>query len=191
MDHKINFLKCLVKFLKFFGFIFCILTFAFWSHKALTKYISAPISSHISYKNGDDNLGNITFPAISICLQSYNALANKENTDLIQHCSHKSFNFYHRLFAYCYKLSGNQNELLGSSNDQDSYYFPNWIEPTVKPEIIHYFNNISDVLNASKVEIQDFLFEYAFGDVIGVLHSAHTHESKLEQLQEDWLPTIG
>ena len=184
----VNPIKYLAKFIKLLGCILCIIAFLFWSHKAISKFISAPISSHVSYKNGDDNKGNISFPAITICLKSFGFMAAKANQELLKHCNRKSFNFYHMLYSYCYKFPEDENGLLGSTaNDDYSYYFPEWIETTVKPEIIDYFQTIEESMNGSHIEIQDFLHEYTFGDVIGVLNSAHTFGSKIKQLKEDWL----
>ena len=83
-----------------------------------------------------------------------------------------------------------ENGLLGSSFEDYSYYFPEWIEPTAKPQVIEHFQSIEEAMNASHIKIQDFLYEYAFGDVIGVLNSAHTYDSKIQQLKEDWLESV-
>ena len=108
-----NPIKYLAKTIKLIGCITCITAFLFWSHKAISKFNSAPISSHVSYKNGDDNMGNISFPAITICLKSFGFMAAKGNKKLVKHCSKNSFNFYERLYFYCYNLP-EENGLLGS-----------------------------------------------------------------------------
>ena len=188
----LNPIKPLAKILKLVGCICCITAFLFWSHKAISKFISAPISSHVSYKNGDDNMGNISFPAITICLKSFGFMAAKANKDFVKHCSRKSFNFYERIYFYCYKLR-EENELLDQSsnkNEDYSYYFPEWIEATEKPEVIEYFHSIEEAMNASHIKIHDFLYEYSFGDVIGVQNSGYTYGSKIQQLKEDWLESL-
>ena len=43
--------------------------------KALLKLVSKPVSTKISYKNGDDGNGNIRFPAVTICLNDYNYIS--------------------------------------------------------------------------------------------------------------------
>ena len=78
-----NPIKYLAKTIKLIGCITCITAFLFWSHKAISKFNSAPISSHVSYKNGDDNMGNVSFPAITICLKSFRFMAAKANKNLV------------------------------------------------------------------------------------------------------------
>ena len=73
-----------------------------------------------------------------------------------------------------------ENGLLGSSFEDYSYYFPEWIEPTAKPQVIEHFQSIEEAMNASHIKIQDFLYEYAFGDVIGVLNSAYNYDTLFE-----------
>ena len=73
-----------------------------------------------------------------------------------------------------------ENGLLGSSFEDYSYYFPEWIEPTAKPQVIEHFQSIEEAMNASHIKIQDFLYEYTFGDVIGVLNSAYNYDTLFE-----------
>ena len=53
---------------------FCAI-FMYWSTTAILKYLGKPISSTVSYKFGDDGHGNIDFPTITICLNSFNWVA--------------------------------------------------------------------------------------------------------------------
>ena len=41
--------------------------FSYWTKKAWQKYDSEPVSNNLELRYGDDNLGNITMPAITIC----------------------------------------------------------------------------------------------------------------------------
>ena len=41
--------------------------FSYWSQQAWQKYESEPVSNNLELRYGDDNLGNITLPAVTIC----------------------------------------------------------------------------------------------------------------------------
>ena len=41
------------------------------------KFSSMPITSTVSYRFGDDGKGNIRFPTISICLESFEKFIGK------------------------------------------------------------------------------------------------------------------
>ena len=52
--------KHLINFLKLISVIFFCTVFGYWSIKAINKYLSRPISSSVTYSNGDDGHGNIS-----------------------------------------------------------------------------------------------------------------------------------
>ena len=52
--------KVFVKWLKFVSILSFLAIFGFWSFKALSKYISKPVSSSVTYTFGDDGHGNIS-----------------------------------------------------------------------------------------------------------------------------------
>ena len=56
MNVKLNFCMYFIKILCV-GSLLSI--FGYWSYKAFAKFISRPISSSVSYLNGDDGHGNI------------------------------------------------------------------------------------------------------------------------------------
>ena len=71
--------------------------FLYWSILAIIKYRSQPVSTELRYRFGDDNLGNISFPAFSLCPSSLSQLRQVMNcsnlthehisfTDIIDHC---------------------------------------------------------------------------------------------------------
>ena len=53
--------------------------FLYWSATAIFKFKSSPTSSTVAYRFGDDGQGNIDFPAISICMDSYYWIAESLN----------------------------------------------------------------------------------------------------------------
>ena len=60
-----------IRILRLLGTLCFCAVFLYWSINAINKYIDGPISSTVSYQFGDDGNGNIEFPAISICLDSF------------------------------------------------------------------------------------------------------------------------
>ena len=52
--------------------------FIYWSVAAILKFASVPITSTVSYRFGDDGNGNIQFPTISICLESFEQMIGKK-----------------------------------------------------------------------------------------------------------------
>ena len=65
-------IKIFINSLRFFGTISCILTFLLWSKLAIEKLVSMPISSTITYKNGDDGKGLIEHPIVTVCPKELN-----------------------------------------------------------------------------------------------------------------------
>ena len=63
--------------------VFSLLTFTtiflYWSITAIKKFKSWPTSSTVAYRFGDDGHGNIDFPAITICLDSFKWIARSKN----------------------------------------------------------------------------------------------------------------
>ena len=58
--------------LKVISVLFFSSIFLYWSINAIIKYRSNPTLSTVAYKFGDDGHGNFEFPAITICLDTFN-----------------------------------------------------------------------------------------------------------------------
>ena len=56
---------------RFLGSLICWIVFSFWASQGVEKYLSNPVSSSISFTNGDDGLENLNYPAITICASGY------------------------------------------------------------------------------------------------------------------------
>ena len=64
---KKGFLKRVIKYFKVLAGLALLLSTAFCNSRATFKYLSKPVSTSISFTHGDDDEGNIRFPAVTIC----------------------------------------------------------------------------------------------------------------------------
>ena len=74
-----NIFDSLISALKVFSLLTLTIIFLYWSATAIVKFKSFPTSSTVAYRFGDDGHGNIDFPAISICMDSYYWIAESLN----------------------------------------------------------------------------------------------------------------
>ncbi len=78
------------------GIIFAII-FLYWSTDAYNKYNEEPISTQIRFRLGDDDKGNVTMPALTVCYIKLKSAAQQLNCGLE---AMDFFNFYKQcLFA--------------------------------------------------------------------------------------------
>ena len=83
-----NFFESLILALKVFSLLTFTTIFLYWSTTAIIKFKSWPTSSSVAYRFGDDGKGNIDFPAITICFDSFNWMASKSSaTGMKYKCS--------------------------------------------------------------------------------------------------------
>ena len=99
-----RFLKCC----KNIGNLICWFVFIFWGMQALQKFNSNPVSSSISFTNGDDKHGNLQFPALTICLHN---LGFYFEESLERHCPSHWIHYYYYYIYYYYLLSKKANKL--------------------------------------------------------------------------------
>ena len=67
--HQIG-LNLILSFLRWSSMIILITLFCYWGINAFKKLTSEPISTRIENKYGDDDMGNLIMPAISLCRPS-------------------------------------------------------------------------------------------------------------------------
>ena len=60
-------IKIFTNTLRILGTFSCLLVFLLWTKLAVEKLMSNPISSSITYKNGDDSKGLIEHPIVTVC----------------------------------------------------------------------------------------------------------------------------
>ena len=87
----INILKTLLKFTRVIGTIVCFATFFIWSKLALEKLIAEPISSSISFKDGDDGRGLIKYPIVTFCPKSLSYFTQSPDFDDFCGCGNSFF----------------------------------------------------------------------------------------------------
>ena len=73
-----NLVTSFISIIKSTGLVAFATIFIYWSIAAILKFASVPITSTVSYRFGDDGNGNIQFPTISICLDSFEQMIGKE-----------------------------------------------------------------------------------------------------------------
>ena len=69
--HIHNVLNSLMLAFKVFSLLTLTTIFLYWSATAIVKFKSLPTSSTVAYRFGDDGHGNIDFPTISVCLNTF------------------------------------------------------------------------------------------------------------------------
>ena len=136
--------------------------FLYWSIAAIIKFKSKPTTSSISYTFGDDGHGHYEFPAITICLPSFNWITKSPN-GMQKKCSRTRWSlsspWFYKALMMC--------------------TFPPK-KPQIKP-----FKKIEDFLNISNMlEITDILRFSRFGKIF-------PKNSKGEELKKVWLPSLN
>ena len=105
---KKGFLKRVIKYFKVLAGLALLLSTAFCNSRATFKYLAKPVSTSISFTHGDDDDGNIRFPAVTICNAEVQHLMNhvyKELREKYCDCgnpySTKCKKNFHTLFTFC------------------------------------------------------------------------------------------
>ena len=181
-------LEIFIQILKLLSTLGFCAVFMYWSFNAISKYIDGPISSTVSYRFGDDGYGNIDFPAITICLDSFewvywsgmtkNCKTNGIGrfTDALKYCTDEFTQSQTTTTTWC-------GGLFGCMFYEDE-------------EEIYPFKNIEDFLNASKVfDITDILSGFQFGqkyfkNKILVDQNTQTYDIYEAYLKDSWKPTL-
>ena len=168
-------------------FGFCAV-FMYWSINAISKYIDGPISSTVSYQFGDDGHGNIDFPAITICLDSFKWVVW---ASMSKNCSTKNIASFADALGSC-----------TNDNTQSQTTTTTWCGGLFgcmfyeDEEEIYPFKNIEDFLNASKVfDITDILSGFQFGqknfeNKILVDQNMLNYDFYEARLKDSWKPTL-
>ena len=134
------------KFLSLFAFTSI---FLFWSITAIIKYKSGKAASSVSFRYGDDGHGNIYFPAITICLDSFKWISISPN-GMKKNCP-KTMKTFGNALAHC------------TGTDLDPEIASNWSkdEKEKKLKEITLFTEIDDFIEAAKMlEISDIVASF-------------------------------
>ena len=94
---------------KVFSLLTLTIIFLYWSATAIIKFKSLPTTSTVAYRFGDDGHGNIDFPAITICLDSFQYIARSLN-GMKYKCHQSNFiqKFYESLEDCTAKTTGGE-----------------------------------------------------------------------------------
>ena len=172
--------------------LLCMLSFCavfmYWSINAISKYINGPISSTVSYKFGDDGHGNIDFPAISICLNSFKWVAWSR---MLNNCSTNAIFDVSAALKYC--TNDNTQSQTTTTTWCGGLFGCTFNEEEDK---IYPFKTVEDFLNASKMpDITDILSGFHFGQTglnnkIMVDKNIFNGLDRRSLLKQYWKPTL-
>ena len=158
----------------------------YWSITAIIKFRSKPTTSNVLYKFGDDGQGNFDFPAVTICLESFNKITLSQN-GMKYKCFGSDFSIanYNFLSAlkYCtfiyndtIKTRPKRGLDLGISNNIFN-----------EKDVVYPFENIEDFLHVSNmIEMTDILKSFVFAN--GTEKNITIENS--EQMKTYWKPTL-
>ena len=168
---------------KTLGLICCTLIFGYWSILAIEKFKSGPVTSTVSYTFGDDGHGNYAFPAVTICLDSFERIVNSPN-GMKNKCSGVHPQFYMSLKVCTSENKGKQSE----ETTEGGGMFGNMFDEEPKEKIVKYYL-IEDLINTSKmIGPSDFLTKFTFENI--QLMKNQKHDEWGEILNNYWKPTL-
>ena len=160
--------------------LICWIVFFFWGFQAFRKFFSHPISSSITFQNGDDGLGNLTFPAITICVLNFNQYLNQILFKSIpRRCEVPSINDFSHALQRCISL-GPPNPDLDTTED---YYGFGHLFGNNDDLDYDLFDSVDEFMNASRIEIFDLIKTFEFGkEIIITKNLGHLREPLLAEL---------
>ena len=171
--------------------------FLYWSITAIIKFKSGPTTSTVSDKFGDDGHGSYVFPAITICLDTFNQFALYPN-GMKKNCHSNGFfgkfitDFYQALKYCTYYKNGNKPSLRNTTKTNAGLI--GTLFGTKKVEEVYPFKKIEDFLNVSKLlEITDILGSFRFGKQLDTTVSYFKISNSDEGgtlMKKYWQPTL-
>ena len=153
---------------KFLGSLICWIVLSFWASQAVEKYLSNPVSSSISFTNGDDGLENLNYPAISICAIGFTKYLNKILVTENQRCQSNLNNFADILRSNCLSMGTIDEKTTTTTEDYNGFGnlfgdgggYDYWEADE--------FQTVEEALNRTQVKISDMIEEFHYGKQIGV-----------------------
>ena len=155
------------------------------------KLWSNPVSSTISFRNGDDSEGNISLPAVTICLESYKIFQEGNFNNFRERCQTYA-NFFFDTMYQCYD---SRNESLDdeTTTTTESGLIPNWFDTTVSPDRAKVipFNNVPELVHDLNLNVSDIIKSYSVGSVLGASRQIYSFDEFHEVLESDWIKTVN
>lgn len=185
--------------LKVISVLFFSSIFLYWSINAIIKYRSNPTLSTVAYKFGDDGHGNFEFPAITICLDTFNWITLSPG--MKNNCSRltkikmlfsgkdKYLDFGIHTFYDALKRCTAENDVTTQTSQKSGE------DDGEKNEIVDYYKKLDDLLHITNmtVEITDIVSRFIFGTLFGGANSrnisASSYGSK-DLMKKLWEPTL-
>lgn len=164
--------------------------FLYWSINAIIKFNSSPTTSTVSYKFGDDGHGNFDFPAITICLGTFNWITL--SPQMIANCSRITFYSLATGKMLYADINSFYKALIQCTADKN--HFPITTTPFLsnKEQVIYPFKTIEEFLDVSKMlEIHDILesFMFARGHDKNITVD-QWDEERIKLMNKYWKPTL-
>ena len=173
-----RFFKCC----KYIGTIICWFVFAFWGTQALQKFNSKPVSSSISFINGDDKNGNLQFPALTICIDTLQFHFEKS---LEQHCPSHWIQEYFNIFEYC--VAEEKAEESTSTTEEYNNLFGNPYDDY--NEDYDKFATVDALMNFTNIEAYDIINKFIYGNDIQISKGMLSESVRHDYLSRVWIKT--
>ena len=183
-------LTCGFKFLKFTGTFVLLFIFTFWGFEAVQKFMSKPISSNVAFKFGDDNKGNFTLPAVTICIDNYKDFV-RYRINSVGKCEYlASHGSFYDLLAKCLTLGSPDDPTTTTSatTTEDYSYFGGFF-PTTETTIVT-FDTMKEYLETIHLGINETMKFFNYGSAIVMSFGGYSHNERIEALKELWIPTF-
>ena len=182
--------------LKVISVLFFSSIFLYWSINAIIKYRSQPTLSTVAYKFGDDGHGNFEFPAITICLDTFNwitlspGMKNNCTRPITKMFWGNYVDFGINSFYDALKRCTAENDTTQTSQKSGG-------DVEEKKEIVYHYKKLEDMLHITNmtVEITDIVSKFMFGTLFAGGNSknisASTYDSEGSSLMKKlWKPTL-
>ena len=166
------------------------LIFLYWSINAIIKFKSKPTLSTVAYKFGDDGHGNFEFPAITICLDTFNWITLSPG--MKNNCSRNIllFNWGIDNFYDALKSCTAKNDQTQTSQKRRKR-FSLFGGDEEKKEIVYHYKKLEDLIHVAKtVEITDIVSDFIFASGNKKNISAMSDGKELILMKKLWEPTL-
>ena len=164
--------------------------FLYWSINAIIKFKSSPTTSTVSYKFGDDGHGNFDFPAITICLGTFNWITLSPG--MINNCSRNSIYLLGTGKKIYASIASFYKALIQCTADKNQFPITTTPIGSNEEQVIYPFKTVEDFLHVSKMlEIHDILksFIFAKGNDKNITVDKWDEE-RIKLMNRYWTPTL-
>lgn len=178
-------IKSVSRVARLLGTVALALTFTFWGHQAIVKFISKPISTKVYFRNGDDGFGNIQFPALTICLSDYRYFQRRFQQELLDEKCYSGFNpvQFRQVTLLCY---GKHQDSTTSSTTEGEGFGDLFGDPIPETPTV-LFDDINHLIEETSLNASDMIFRYQLGNERELFLGTGFENEYIEQ---DWFTSI-